>query len=132
MAYNSGYWETLEDELRKEIAEARAEIERLRQENVELLVKYDEKFGVIDAKDKLIEQMRAEIAADEARLVAYVARVSGEIERKDKLIAQMREALRLADDLIDEYAADYEHRDNVDEVRDMIKAALSAAERERK
>jgi hypothetical protein len=41
----------------------------------------------------------------------------------------MREALRLADDLIDEYAADYEHRDNVDEVRDEIKAALSAAER---
>jgi predicted transcriptional regulator len=46
------------ENLKKELAEARAEIERLKRENVELLVKYDEKFDVIDAKDKLIEQMR--------------------------------------------------------------------------
>ncbi len=51
------------------------------------------------------------------------------IIKRNKLVEQMRGALRLADDLIDEYAADYEHRGNVDEVRDMIKAALSAAER---
>lgn len=43
-----------------------------------------------------------------------------------KLIEQIREALIAADGLIDEYAADYEHRDNVDEVRDEIKAALAA------
>jgi DNA repair exonuclease SbcCD ATPase subunit len=51
------------------------------------------------------------------------------VERKDRLIERMREALASADDLIDEYAADYEHRDNVDEIREEIKAALSAAER---
>ena len=43
-----------------------------------------------------------------------------------RLIEQMGEALKLADDLIDEYAADYEHRDNVDEIREEIKAALAA------
>lgn len=48
------------------------------------------------------------------------------VERKDKLIDQMREALRAADNLIDEYASDYEHRDNVDEIREEIKAALTA------
>jgi excisionase family DNA binding protein len=50
-----------------------------------------------------------------------------EKENKDALIEQMREALRLANDLIDDYVAVCEHPDNVDEVRDIIKAALSAA-----
>lgn len=44
--------------LETELAEARTEIERLKREHVELLIKYDEKFDVIDTKDKLIEQMR--------------------------------------------------------------------------
>jgi hypothetical protein len=52
-----------------------------------------------------------------------------QLAERDKLIEQMRDALSNADGLIDEYAADYEHRDNVDEIRDEIKAALSAAER---
>lgn len=47
----------------------------------------------IEQLTKELADARAEIAADEARLVAYVARVSGEIERKDALIEQMREAL---------------------------------------
>ena len=47
----------------KELAEARAEIERLKRENIELLVKCDEKFDVIDRKDKLIEQMREALVA---------------------------------------------------------------------
>ena len=42
MAYNSGYWEELESDLRKQLADARAEIER---------------------KDKLIEQMREALDA---------------------------------------------------------------------
>ena len=69
-------------------------------------------------------------AVDEcSALQRMVHEARAEIEHKNKLIEQMREALRLADDLIDEYAADYEHRDNVDEMREEIKAALSAAER---
>lgn len=42
------------------------------------------------------------------------------------VIEQMREALRLADDLIDDYAMVVDHCDNVDEVREQIKAALAA------
>jgi hypothetical protein len=97
MAYNSGYWEELEGSLRKQLAEARAEIERL----------------------TLLSQNQQTII-DAQRSAA---------KTKDALIERMREALASADDLIDEYAADYEHRDNVDEIREEIKAALSAAER---
>jgi multidrug resistance efflux pump len=71
----------------------------------------------------------AELEQHAADLKQELAAARAEIERKDALIEQMREALRLANDLIDDYASDYEHRDNVDEVRDMINAALSAAER---
>ena len=57
--------------LEKQLTEARAEIERLKRENIELLVKCDEKFDVIDRKDKLIEQMREalkfSLIADEVR-----------------------------------------------------------------
>jgi len=108
MAYNSGYWETLEDELRKEIAEAQAEIERLTQ-----------------ARDMWRKDYEALQSEQGKAMISYVVRES---EYK-KQIEQMREALRLADDLIDEYAAVCEHADNVDELRDEIKAALSAAER---
>jgi len=108
MAYNSGYWETLEDELRKEIAEAQAEIERLTQ-----------------ARDMWRKDYEALQSEQGKAMISYVVRES---EYK-KQIEQMREALRLADDLIDEYAAVCEHADNVDELRDMIKAALSEAER---
>ncbi len=95
MAYNSGYWEELESDLRKQLADA-----------------------------------RAEIAADEARLVAYVARVSGEIERKDKLIEQMREAL----DATDEYWLDKSAQSKLHNTPIVVKvreaqAALLAAER---
>lgn len=55
-----------------------------------------------------------------------IVKIEAELSDKEKLIEQMREALRIADDLIDEYAADYEHRDNVDEIREEIKAALAA------
>lgn len=85
------------DELKKQLAEARAEIERL------ALLAQNQQI-VIDAQSRSIKV-------------------------KDAIIEQMREALRLADELIDEYAAVCEHADNVDELRDEIKAALSAAER---
>jgi hypothetical protein len=61
--------------------------------------------------------------------VEFARQLETDLADKDKLIEQMREALHLADDLIDEYAADYEHRDNVDEIRDEIKAALAAERR---
>jgi DNA repair exonuclease SbcCD ATPase subunit len=91
-------------DLKQELADARAEIEKLQIEAGDLI-----KEGCLQ---------RHTIGEQEA-----------EIECKDKLIEQMREALRLADDLIDDYVAVCEHPDNVDEVRDIIKAALSAAER---
>lgn len=76
-----------------------------------------------------IKQELAEARAEIERLDHHRRAGWAEIKRKDKLIEQTREALRLADDLIDDYAMDYEHRDNVDDARDKIKAALSAAER---
>jgi len=83
-------------------------------------------------KDKQLAEARAEI--ERLALLAQNQQIvidaqSRSIQAKDALIEQMREALRLADDLIDEYAAVCEHADNVDELRDEIKAALSAAER---
>lgn len=69
---------------------------------------------------------REESALAHDKACALLAEARTEIERKDNLVEQMREALHLADDLIDEYAADYEHRDNVDEIRDGIKVALAA------
>ena len=94
--------------LERELAEARAEIEHLRQE----------------LRDNSTLAARQIVPAE-----MLVDDLAAEIERKDAIIEQMREALRLADDLIDEYAAVCEHADNVDELRDEIKAALSAAER---
>ena len=41
-----------------EIIKAQAEIAALRAENIRLLVRCDEKFDIIDNKDKLIAQMR--------------------------------------------------------------------------
>lgn len=82
---------------------------------------------------KQLAEARAEI--DELTLMATNASMepARRLIQKNKelhaVIEQMREALRLADDLIDEYAAVCEHADNVDELRDEIKAALSAAER---
>ena len=91
----------------KQLAEAKAEIERLKSEHEDSLRR---------AKNNAVS------------LSGAVTKYAGELFVKDKLIEQMREALKLADDLIDEYAADYEHRDNVDEIRDEIKAALAAEE----
>ena len=93
------------DELKKQLAEAKAEIERLTSEHEDALRR---------AKDNAVS------------LSGTVTEYAGELLAKDKLVEQMREALKLADDLIDEYAADYEHRDNVDEIREEIKAALAA------
>lgn len=81
--------------------------------------------GICDKCTTEIGQTGKELADKDRQLAEALA----EIESKNKLIEQMREALSNADDLIDEYAADYEHRDNVDEIRDEIKAALEAAER---
>lgn len=51
-----------------------------------------------------------------------------ELEREN---AEPRNLLRIADDLIDEYAEVVEHCDNVDEMREQIKAALAAERGER-
>ena len=75
------------EELRKQLAEARADADHWKSE--------------CNALQRMVHEARAENE-------------------------RMREALRQADDLIDEYAADYEHRDNVDEIREEIKAALAA------
>lgn len=69
-----------------------------------------------------IVKLETELADKEKQL----AEARAEIESKSRLIEQMRDALKAADDLIDEYAADYEHRDNVDDIREEIKAALAA------
>lgn len=92
-------------ELNKQLADAKAEIERLKSEHEDSLRR---------AKDNAVS------------LSGTVTEQAGELLAKDKLIEQMREALASADNLIDEYAADYEHRDNVDEIREEIKAALAA------
>jgi len=98
-------------ELRNQLAEARAEIEKLKQE----------------LRDNSTLAARQIVPAE-----MLVDDLAAEAERKDALIEQMREALRLADNLIDEYASgkDYEHQDK--EVRNIIKAALEAAERMKK
>lgn len=66
-----------------------------------------------------IEEREAACCPEDVPFDEYIRALESKFE-------QMREALHLADDLIDEYAADYEHRDNVDEIREEIKAALAA------
>ena len=86
-----------------------------------LRMKEENGHAVIVSSD-FSRQLEAELADKDRQL----AEARAEIESKSRLIEQMREALRAADDLIDEYTADYEHRDNVDEIREEIKAALAA------
>jgi chromosome segregation ATPase len=103
-------------------------VEFARQLETELADK-DRRLAEARARIDHLERIIDEMTEEQAALCAEGQTITELVAAKDKLIEQMREALRLADDLIDEYAADYEHRDNVDEVRDEIKAALSAAER---
>ena len=51
MAYNSGYWEELESDLRKQLADARADLQ-LAKNIIEVHVER------VAERDKLIEQMR--------------------------------------------------------------------------
>ena len=90
------------DELKKQLTEARAEIGRLK--------------GVVISQ----------ITPEPLVLSSYSTTAEPAKDERDKLIEQMREALRLADDLLDEYAEVVEHCDNVDEMREQIKAALAA------
>jgi chromosome segregation ATPase len=145
MAYNSGYWEELEGSLRKQLAEARAENAALVAEFQRLADEPPTLEEIAADLDK-IEQLTKELAEARAEIERLKGVVISQItpeplvlsrysttaepakDERDKLVEQMREALNAADDLIDEYAADYEHRDNVDEIREEIKAALSAAD----
>lgn len=73
MAYNSGYWEELERSLRKQLAEARAEIERLKGVVISQIT--PEPFTpssysttakpAKDERDELIEQMKKLLKAVE-------------------------------------------------------------------
>ena len=107
MAYNSGYWEELERDLRKQLAEARAEIARLKDKNTTSISAHMwaiMRHAFIDGAHKgythgteykLLTQMFAEWCSKNYPDAAdnEVKRLT-EIERKDKLIEQMREALR--------------------------------------
>ncbi|HPT48365.1 MAG TPA: hypothetical protein PLM07_20975 [Candidatus Rifleibacterium sp.] len=66
-----------------------------------------------------LEEREAACCPEDVPFDEYIKALESKFE-------QMRDALKAADDLIDEYAADYEHRDNVDEIREEIKAALAA------
>ena len=61
--------------------------------------------------------------ADKSHCFDCLFEVSCQLEREN---AELRELLRIADELIDEYAEVVEHCDNVDEMREQIKAALAA------
>jgi DNA repair exonuclease SbcCD ATPase subunit len=92
------------------IAEARAEIERLRQE----------------LRDNSTLAARQIVPAE-----MLVDDLAAEIERKDKLIEKMREALKTADILIDDLVDTHVEKcaSVYDDDRNEIKAALSAAGR---
>jgi DNA repair exonuclease SbcCD ATPase subunit len=96
--------------LEERLAEARAEIERLRQE----------------LRDNSTMAARQIVPAE-----MLVDDLTAEIERKDKLIKQMREALKTADILIDDLVDTHVEKcaSVYDDDRNEIKAALSAAER---
>ena len=92
--------------LETELAEARAEIERLRQE----------------LRDNSTLAARQIVPAE-----MLVDDLTAEIERKDKLIEQMREALKLVDSVPLVFPKWFDGDDI--SVWDVVKAALSAAER---
>ena len=93
-------------QLETELADARAEIERLRQE----------------LRDNSTLAARQIVPAE-----MLVDDLTAEIERKDKLIEQMREALKLVDSVPLVFPKWFDGDDI--SVWDVVKAALSAAER---
>ena len=94
-------------QLETELADARAEIERLRQE----------------LRDNSTLAARQIVPAE-----MLVDDLTAEIERKDKLIEQMREALKLVDSVPLVFPKWFDGDDI--SVWDVVKAALSAAERD--
>lgn len=119
-----------------------ARIRELEQDNAELRVLFDAQRKRTLEADKLwqIAHNQPNTFPDLGKLIEWlllklknqetvIEATRATVKAKDAEIEQMQEALRLADDLIDDYATDYEHRDNVDAARDKIKAALLAAER---
>lgn len=96
------------EELRKQLAEARAEIERL-EKAVKVVQSAFNNYKNADAEIAKIEMREAKIEMREARILAAScnpdslnseraanAILTDEIEAKDKLIEQMREALKFS------------------------------------
>ena len=119
-----------------------ARIRELEQDNAELRALFDAQRKRTLEADKLwqIAHNQPDTFPDLGKLIEWlllrlknqetvIEATRAAAKAKDAQIEQMREVLRLADELIDEYAAVCEHRDNVDEVRDRIKAAIEAVER---
>lgn len=136
------------DEQHKHLAEARAEIERLKADTnkwrVDAKSKNDARLNLESAavsikywtnqsfqKDKLIEQLKAEIerlngvvisqiAPEPLVLSSYSTTAEPAKDERDKLIEQMREALRQLES---------NHGGLSDENYNIVRAALEAAER---
>ena len=103
------------EELRKQLADARAEIERLR------------------ARNAILDNAIAEVTEEQAALCAEGQTITELVAAKDKLIEQMRDAINLMlEGAIYDFHYVCQHRDNClcwDCQKVRVKAALSAAER---
>lgn len=74
-----------------------------------------------------IEEREAACCPEDVSFDALIAALRKQVLRLERENAELRNLLRIADDLIDEYAEVVEHCDNVDEMREQIKAAIEAA-----
>jgi hypothetical protein len=75
-----------------------------------------------------IEEREAACCPEDVPFDNLITVLRQHITRLERRNAELRNLLRIADDLIDEYAEVVEHCDNVDEAREMIKDALAAKE----